>query len=346
MKAVLARVEQVSGLAALAAADGSLVADAPDAAAFADLQRRQDEGRVAGASFRTILGELRSEDMHVQNNAIGRAAALFRLHPEDAEKAAKTVLKGDMDEEAKQRLLGALGSAETKEGQAALASVLAAPSAPAETRASAAAVLGMSEEPTQESEDAIIAAMASPDADVANTATLGTGNLIKRMNTGGGDVSSAVEALLAKLSAATTDDERYICLQGLGNTGDPQALGAIEKYLSYEVRMIREAAIFALRFIVDESVDRDLTAALKDEDAILRRAAVSTLQFRAITPLLGTVGGLLHTDPDETLRLGIVAAMQVRRKEEPSLVDLLQWAALHDPAEEVQNAAKRALEET
>ncbi len=346
MKAVLARVEQVRDLAALAAADGSLVPDAPDAAGFADLQRRQDEGRVAGASFRTILGELRSDDVHVQNNAIGRAAALFRLHPEDTDKAAKTVLKGDLDEDAKQRLLGALGSAETKEGQAALASVLAAPSASAETRAAAAAVLGMSEEPTQESEDAIISAMASPDTDVANTATLGAGNLIKRMNIGGGDVSTAVEALLAKLAAATTDDERHICLQGLGNTGDPQALGAIEKYLIYEVRMVREAAVFALRFITDESVDRDLTIAMKDEDAIIRRAAVSTLQFRVVTPILATVGGLLRTDPDETLRLGIVAALRARRAEEPSVIDLLQWAASHDPSEEVQKAAKSALEES
>ncbi|MEO5728929.1 MAG: hypothetical protein ABI134_07925 [Byssovorax sp.] len=60
---------------------------------------------------------------------------------------------------------------------------------------------------------------------------------------------------------------------------------------------------------------------------------MSALPFRTITPILGTVDGLLHTDPDETLRLGIVTALRLRRTEEPSVLGSLVFELAKGRAE-------------
>jgi hypothetical protein len=50
----------------------------------------------------------------------------------------------------------------------------------------------------------------------------------------------------------------------------------------------------------------------------------------------------LQGDPDVGTRLELVAALQLRKRQEPELVELLAWAAEHDPSAEVRDAARRA----
>ena len=201
-KAALVGVEEVSDLDALVASEkGGLVPDAPDVQGFADARRNADENRVAGASFDSLAKDLRGDDVHARNHAQGRMAALFRVQPGEALAAADTVLHDDLPDEARARILGALSSAGTPESQGALSSVIRASDAPSATRAAAAASLGLADAPTEDSEDALVSAMASPDGDVASSAALGAGNLVQRMNAAGsGDSSSAVDALLAALA--------------------------------------------------------------------------------------------------------------------------------------------------
>jgi hypothetical protein len=51
---------------------------------------------------------------------------------------------------------------------------------------------------------------------------------------------------------------------------------------------------------------------------------------------------MLEHDPDISTRLELVSALRLRKRQEPSLVALLTWAAEHDPAPEVRRAAKGA----
>ncbi len=344
-KAALAGVEEVSDLDALVASEkGGLVPDAPDVQGFADARRQADVNRVAGATFDSLAKDLRDKDVHARNHAQGRMAALFRVQPGEALAAADTVLHDDLPDDARARILGALGSAGTPESQGALSSVIRASDAPPATRAAAAASLGLTDAPTEDSEHALVSAMSSPDSQVSSTAALGAGNLVQRMNAAGsGDSTSAVDALVAALQDAATDDQRTVALQALGNTGDPRALSAIEQYLAYPVAQVRSAAVFALRFMTGDSVVGDLGTAMTDPDVTVRRAAAGTLLFRSITPLLGPVTHALQTDADVAVRLSIVSAMAQQLAQAPGLASALQWSADHDPAPQVRKAAQTAL---
>jgi hypothetical protein len=92
-----------------------------------------------------------------------------------------------------------------------------------------------------------------------------------------------------------------------------------------------------------ESVDGDLAAAMVDPDVAVRRAAVGTLAFRSITPLLPAVTRVLQGDPDVTVRLSIVSAMALRRQQDPGVLSDLRWAAAHDTDPSVRQAAQGAL---
>lgn len=345
-EARLVEVTQVSGLAELVASEqGSLEpASAVAERARAASKQSADRSLLAGATLETIVGDLRAQDPKVKNRAMARASALFRLEPRQIARAVDSIVRGDLDDGSKQRLVGALGAARSKRGDDALATILGAGDAGPAARSNAAALLGASEDPTAEGERALRSAMSSDDPLVASAATLAEGSLVKRMNESGeGDPNDALDALIQKLSAATTDDERTLCLQALGNSGAPRALAAIEPYLTYAVVDVRAVAVDALRFMGGAGVDAALRAALRDPDVTVRRAAAGTLRYRAITPILDTVEEVLEHDDNLGVRLTIVAAMGVRKLDDPAVMEALAWAVENDPAAEVRAAAKSAL---
>ena len=330
-------------LARVAAAERDALEPEPevDAAGFATARRRADDGLVDGASYRVLLGDLAATDVKLRNRTMARLAALFRVQPEAAAQAAASVLRGELGEEPTKRLIGALGGAGTTDAQRALSSILDGDRASSATRDDAAAALGMTRHPSDDSLRALARASRSTDAALASTATLGLGNVIKHMNEqGSGDPSDALAQLIERLQRPADDAERILCLNALGNTGDPRALPAIEPYLASPGTDLRAAAVGALRFLA--SVDDKLVAALQDAAATVRRAAASALSYRAITPMLSVVTLVLQHDPDASTRLALVSALRLRKRQEPGLASLLAWAAEHDPAPEVRNAARGA----
>jgi hypothetical protein len=342
-RAHLAAIEQAPDLARIAAAEQAALEPEPevDAAGFAAAKRRADEGLVGGASYAALLGDLAAGDARLRNRAMARMAALFRLQPEGAAGAAGAILRGELGTSAARRVIGALGGAGTPEAQQALASVLDAEGAAPEARTDAAAALGMARQPTEHGKRALVRAAVAADRDLASTATLGLGNLARRMSEqGSGDPSDVIAMLIRRLQGAAGDAERILCLDALGNSGDPRALPAIAPYLAAAEVRIRAAAVEALRFMA--GADGEVAAALQDPGPSVRRAAAGALAYRAITPLLPLVTLVLQHDPDVGTRLELVTALVLRRRQEPGLAPLVAWAAEHDPAAEVRSAARRA----
>jgi hypothetical protein len=268
-------------------------------------------------------------------------AALFRIRPEEAARAADSILRGALGGEPAKRLIGALGGAGTAQAQQALASVLGAESAASEARGDAAASLGLTKHPTAGSKQALLAASSSSEREISSTATLGLGNLTRRMNEEAGDTSDAIAALIRGLEGAADDAQRILYLDALGNSGDARALSAIEPYLAHAEVRVRAAAVEALRFMA--GVEQKIIVALGDLAAAVRRAAASTLAYRAITPLRSIVSLMLQKDPDVSTRLELVNALKLRKRQEPDLVELLAWSAANDPSADVKSSAKGAI---
>jgi HEAT repeat protein len=342
-RAHLAAIEQAPDLLRIAAAEQASLAPEPevDREGFASAKRRADEGLVDGAGYPALLADLASSDVKLRNRTMARLAALFRIQPDEAARAAASIVRGELGGDATKRLIGALGGAGTGEAQHALSAVLAADPLPPETRSDAAAALGMTRAPTDDAARALARAARTADAAVASSATLGLGNLVKRMTEASGDPSELLAMLIERLQGAADDAERVLCLDALGNTGDARALPAIAPYLDHGDAGVRAAAVAALRFLA--GVDDRLVAALQDGAPVVRRAAAGALAYRAITPLLPLVTLVLQHDVDVETRLAVVMALVLRKRQEPRLADLLAWAAEHDPAAEVRSAARRAL---
>ena len=315
-----------------------------DAAASALAKKQADKGLVDGKTFKDLEVDLSSSDVHLRNRTQARMAALFRVDPTAARAAEDAILRGSIDENAKKRLLSALGGAGTPEAQQALASILATTDAPKFMRTDAAVALGLSKEPTIEVEQALGKAMDSPDKVVADTATLATGSMIRTMNTEQSvDPKDAVETLIELLQKAVDDNQRALCLQALGNTGDLRALAAIQPYLTHADTVLREIATSSLRFMPGSETDALVIAAMADKDATVRTAAVGTVPFRPVAPVFSTLEELLHKEHEVSVRLAIVNALNMKRKEDPSVDVALTWAAEKDPSSAVKLLAQQVL---
>ncbi|MEP7122705.1 MAG: HEAT repeat domain-containing protein [Byssovorax sp.] len=325
--------------------DADFESDALTSAAARALGKRQaDRSLVDGKTFPELQVPLISSDVHERNRTQSRMAALFRLDPAAPREAEEAVLHGSIDENAKKRLLGALGSAGTPEAQQALASILETKDAPRSLRADAAVALGVSKQVTPEGEQAIVKAMDSSDKEIADTATLAAGNQARTMITEqSGDPRDVVETLIARLVAASSDEERTLCLRALGNTGDLRALPAIQPYLTHSDVALRALATSSLRFMDGSEIDALLIAAMADKDATVRVAAVGTVPARPVTPLLAALDALLHSDAEVTVRLAIVNALNLKRSEDPAVDASLTWAAEKDPSDAVKLLANQAL---
>src|SRR5207237_240906 len=100
-------------------------------------------------------------------------------------------------------------------------------------RTHAVASLGMSASPTEDGMAALLELAGAKDHDLAATATLALGNAARRMRgSASQDSADGVSALIDGLERATTDDERVLYLDALGNAGDGAVLPVIEPYLA------------------------------------------------------------------------------------------------------------------
>lgn len=320
-----------------------------------DSGRRSDEQLVQGARFEDLLAQLRKlppgEDGKERASLLVRLSALMRLDPAAARRAQLAIAQvTDTQVPAARTLLGALGGAGSAAAQEALVQVGESAALSPELRMNAVAALGLSDQPEEASASALQRLASDPNADVRSTALLALGNtaLAQRRQGQTGEAAAAVDELLARLSAAQTEDEQLLYLQALGNTGDPRALPALQAALRVPSVEVRKAAAQGLRFIPSDSggtsPDQLLTEALRDPAAPVRLGALFAVSFRPLLVFLPALQQLVQNDGDEGVRsetvnllgraLGSAGAQLL-----PGVLHTLKQVAEHDPAPRVRKAA-------
>lgn len=311
--------------------------------AFALAKQQADTGIVGGRSFGTITKELQATDSHARNQAQGRMSAMLRVEPSAASKVTQEILHGEGDANSKSRLIGSLGSAGTKEAQDELVRLMEMDKG--EYRVEAAAVLGRTKNPTASSAEALKSASASTDKNLASTAILAEGTMIRTMNSEkSGDTTDAVQSLIEKLANASTEDEKYIYIEALGNTGDIRTMAAITPYLKHDLVSLRAAATGALKFMVEPAADEALIQAIADNEMWVRKAAASTIAYRPIAGVLEAFDALLKNEQAQIIRTTILQGMNTKLVEEPSVLESVEWAMENDPSASVRSYAKQIVD--
>lgn len=318
-----------------------------------DSGRRSDEQLVQGARFEDLLAQLRKlppgEDGQERASLLVRLSALMRLDPAAARRAQLAIAQGT-EVPAARTLLGALGGAGSPAAQEALVQVGESAALSPELRMNAVAALGLSDQPEEASAAALQRLASDPNTDVRSTALLALGNtaLAQRRQGQTGEAAAAVDEILARLSAAQTEDEQLLYLQALGNTGDPRALPALQAALRVPSVEVRKAAAQGLRFIPSDSggasPDQLLTEALRDPAAPVRLGALFAVSFRPLLVFLPALQQLVLHDGDEGVRsetvnllgraLGSAGAQLM-----PGVLHTLKQVAERDPAPRVRRAA-------
>jgi hypothetical protein len=317
-----------------------LLAVAPDASTNAVSQHEADRELVAGASLADLLVELaRVNDDHARGYQFLRIAALFRLDADAARAGARLVLDGATSETSGV-IVGALGEAGTPDAQHALHDVLAAPLAD-DTRARAAIALGLTEAPTDDTLAALARAADSGEGDVASTATLAQGNAALRMRDDApGASAQQVEALLARLELAASDEERALIIRALGNTADERIVSALARALAGTSPLVRIAATEALRLLPGAAIDSRIIVLLGDADSLVRAAAVFAAGERDLHAFAPVFARALRVDRALEVRRAIVGLAGARIDELPALRGLVEYAAEHESDSELRAIAR------
>lgn len=323
------------------AARGAFDPDADGLAEAAKRARRTaDESITHGVDFGSLHAAAAREGAAEQAHAVVQMAALFRVRPETIAEARAALRRAPTGPEARS-ILGALGGAGTPEAHRALGDVLSASDLPRETRQGAAMALGMGDA-TAEARGALRDAARSNDPEIASAATLALGAQIHRAGDGE-DRAEAVDALVARLRAATSSDEKILCLDALGNAGIVRTLPAILPLAADGDSLVRAAAITALRFMIDPRASAALSVSLADREPRVRLAAADALLHQPVAPFVQQLAFVLQHEEAPVVRVAVVRALASALDTAPEVADILGWTATHDSSADVRDAATAAL---
>jgi hypothetical protein len=269
---------------ALPPAAGPDLSPLSDHADRAGITRLRDEARVAGAKAPELLAEARrvahldarpADGQRHRSVIVKRLAALARLDGGAAAAIAEGIRREPADLAAVSLLAGSLASANAPAATNALAGLLD-DALPADTRGAVLVNLGLARVATGESVAALTSAL---DAPQGATAALALGTQAGKLGEDGAG-TEAVDQLLARLAAATSDDERGLYLEALANTGSRQALPALQAALQDPSFALARLGAYGLRFIPGDDVD-DLLLALLQGGSVVTVEAVKATAYRS-----------------------------------------------------------------
>jgi hypothetical protein len=322
------------------------------------------ENSVSEKQNRDILGDATWESLQTDNlEAIKagdekarlrvgrRMMALFQLEPKKARDAVIT-LRRTRDPKEAQTVLGALSGARVAEALKAIQDTATDRNVKPEIREAAIGHLGLSKEPTVDTVNTLLK-VASTEADptLRNQAILSLGDAAGKLS----NSATANDSDLAKQSIAGLADQLHaskdpqnqvLYLQALGNAGGTNVHSATADYINSTDPSVRQAAIFAQRYVSGEEADKAIVSALlKDEDPALRGTAAQAASFRTLTPtLLAGITEGLQTEQQGGVRNNIVECLGAFLPQSPSVIRrLLQAVAQNDPDPQVRDSAVKVL---
>lgn len=323
----------------------------------APLASIQGQAQDPQAHHRQILGGRRFEDMladlralpkdeqardDARTLAMERLRALFVLEPAEALKVPGVLHEG-LEPLAASPMLGALSAASTTESIQALSRILEDGDVSVPVRTDAVAALGMAEAPTPEGVEALRSRARDTQPELRDTATLALGNAAMRMGSGaqgGRGAETLVQELGARFRSSNSVEEKALLMRALGNTRDSRALGYIEEGLREAASPVRQAAVEALRLLVDPAVDSLLSQRLLgDPSPEVRKAVVFAASFRPLGPLLPALDQALRGDPSDGLRAELVQFLGSRVTTTLEVRPLLAWAGQNDSNASIRQAA-------
>ncbi|APR87530.1 hypothetical protein A7982_12879 [Minicystis rosea] len=247
------------------------------------LTRSRDAARVGGAKAPELLAEARrvshldrknpETQKHISVTS-RRLSALSRLDDGAAVALADAIRSEPRDAAQVSLLAGSLASAGAPAATNALAKLLDEP-LPPEARSAVVVNLGLSRAPTSESVNALSAALDQPGS---AEAALALGTQAGKLGEDGGE--DAVDLLLQRYEAATSDDERHVYLEALANSGSRKALPVMLAALRGASFELSRVAAYSLRFIPGDDVD-DLLLALITSGSTVTIEAVRATAVRS-----------------------------------------------------------------
>lgn len=305
----------------------------------------------APAEDRKLLGTAKPAELLKQltretqrDAARARLAALFRLEPAEAERAALRVRKGETGAALSAQVLEALGSAGTREAQRALMTVLEDARVRGDTLEAAAQVAARVERPTAELAEALARVVdETRDEEVRNTAALAVGSVARGLEPmEPGRSHELLERMLRRCQARTVGP--VVCLKSLANAGAVVGLPYAKSALLHPAPLVRGAATETLRAIPGAEVDTLLDQVLLgDPSPRVRTLAVAAISQRVSGPHLRAVALALRTEQSEQVRLEVVRTLGAWKGVDAVAAALLRDAADNDASERVRKLAASML---
>lgn len=273
-----------------------------------------------------------------------RLAALFRLEPAEADRAAGLVRGGEVSAALSEQLVESLVSAGTREAQQALASVLVDARVRPQTLEHTARLAARVERPAVELAEALDRVVdRARDEDVRNTAALAVGSVVKGlepMEPGGSQ--ALLERMLRRCHARTV--RPVVCLRMLANAGAPGGLAYAKSALLHPAPMVRGTATEALRSMPGAEVDVLLDQVLLgDPSPRVRALAVAAISQRIAGAHLRAVATALRTESSEQVRLELVRLLGGWKTGDEAAAALLRDVADNDASERVRRLASSVL---
>jgi HEAT repeat protein len=320
------------------------------------LSAREEAGAETASKDRRLVGSAKCAELvkrlaretrpESREETRARLAALFRLEPAEADRAALQVRGGEVDAALAEQVVEALGSAGTPESLRALASVLEEARVRPETLAHALTVAGRVERPSVELAEALDRTVdGARDARVRRLAALAVGSVVKELEpVAPARGQSLLDAMLRRCHARTVGLE--VCLRALANAGSPRGLAFVKSALLHPEPSVRGAATEALGGIPGSEVDALLDRVMQgDPSPRVRARAVAVISRRVAGPHMQAVATVLHAEPNEQVRLEVVRMLGDLKAVDALAAALLRDAADHDASEKVRRLASSLLAE-
>jgi HEAT repeat protein len=160
-----------------------------------------------------------------------------------------------------------------------------------------------------------------------------------------GRAGTIVAGLAKDLQSSQDPKDKAAYLRALGNSGHPDALAAIQPYLTDPNPGVRAAAADALRAIPNPLADQDLALVLKrDTSPDVRRTSLEAMSKRSTAPVtVYAVRDNLKSEPDARVRRPAVNTAIGWKSVAPVLRESLEIVAKNDADPGIRDLASRGL---